>query len=105
MKPSPVPLVAAPVAETDQVLARAPFPALSMNRQMLRNLFCHYCMREATTRDHVVAKARHGVNSYFNLVPACGPCNSTRGSSPSGCSCEFCTRARWLFDMGHRRRR
>lgn len=80
-----------------------PFPALTMGKPMPTGLFCHYCMQEATTRDHIVPKKRHGVNAYFNLVPACEDCNTKRGYSPSGCTCAFCERARWLYDMGHRR--
>lgn len=38
---------------------------------------CHYCKRDGVslTRDHVIARARGGTNSYQNLVPSCVNCN------------------------------
>lgn len=95
-----------PVPEVgqDPILAAAGFPALSLKRKMPFGLGCHYCHARATTRDHVVAKTRRGMNSYWNLVPACARCNGRKASSGSGCACAFCERARWLFDLGHRRR-
>jgi 5-methylcytosine-specific restriction endonuclease McrA len=41
---------------------------------------CHWCPRPATTADHLVAVAAGGSNQLSNLVPACKPCNSSRGA-------------------------
>ena len=44
---------------------------------------CFYCLRRLTARlrciDHVVPLALDGLNSYRNLVSACGECNSRKG--------------------------
>jgi 5-methylcytosine-specific restriction protein A len=44
---------------------------------------CAYgCRRPATTVDHVVAVANGGTHDLSNLVPACGPCNSSKAARP-----------------------
>jgi 5-methylcytosine-specific restriction endonuclease McrA len=40
---------------------------------------CAYCASTATTRDHVVPLARGGADSIENILPACKPCNSSKG--------------------------
>ena len=44
---------------------------------------CFYCLRRLTARlrciDHVVPRVLDGLNSYRNLVSACGECNSRKG--------------------------
>jgi 5-methylcytosine-specific restriction endonuclease McrA len=42
---------------------------------------CAYCGREGDglTPDHVVPLSRGGNNSLSNIVPACGPCNLSKG--------------------------
>lgn len=41
---------------------------------------CHWgCGQLATTADHVIPLARGGSHDITNLVPACLPCNSSRG--------------------------
>lgn len=40
---------------------------------------CAYCDREATTWDHVVPIAEGGRTTPGNVVPACAPCNSSKG--------------------------
>lgn len=43
--------------------------------------WCTWCHRwPATTVDHVVPLAKGGTNDPDNLVPACKPCNYSRGS-------------------------
>ena len=40
---------------------------------------CAYCREgDARTVDHFVSLARGGLHDYTNLVPACGPCNSSK---------------------------
>ena len=42
---------------------------------------CAYCRdAKATARDHVIPLARGGSNSIGNILPACGPCNSAKGT-------------------------
>jgi 5-methylcytosine-specific restriction endonuclease McrA len=43
---------------------------------------CFWCGNYATTADHYpVPAALGGPATLANLVPACGPCNSSRGAS------------------------
>lgn len=46
------------------------------------NHCCAYCGSKSKrlTLDHVLASSKGGVNSWFNLVPACAKCNSSKGS-------------------------
>lgn len=65
--------------------------------------WCHYCGGPgANTRDHVVARAHGGSNSWWNLVPAHGACNRKKGASNTACWCAFCDRAKYLH--GQRRK-
>jgi 5-methylcytosine-specific restriction endonuclease McrA len=41
---------------------------------------CVYCDATATTVDHVTPLARGGHEAEYNLVPACGSCNSSKGA-------------------------
>lgn len=44
---------------------------------------CAYCNQPATlTVDHVEPVARGGAHAPDNIVPACQPCNSSKGSKP-----------------------
>jgi 5-methylcytosine-specific restriction endonuclease McrA len=43
---------------------------------------CCYCDSEATALDHVTPIARQGADAPHNLVPACTPCNSSKGAKP-----------------------
>lgn len=71
--------------------AYAPQPqAVRFNRLnlFLRDDFtCQYCGVKGTTRDltfdHVVPRAAGGPTSWGNIVAACMPCNSRKGSSRS----------------------
>ena len=41
---------------------------------------CHYCgSPHALTADHIVPRAHGGTDEASNLVPACAPCNTSRG--------------------------
>ncbi len=52
------------------------------NRQLVlsQSRTCVYCGARATTVDHRVALRQGGTNDPSNLVPACIPCNSSRGA-------------------------
>lgn len=41
---------------------------------------CWICRGTATTADHILARSRGGDDQPENLRPACGPCNSARGT-------------------------
>lgn len=64
---------------------------------------CHYCGKPATTRDHIVPKVKRGTDAWWNLVPACEPCNRKKSGNDTTCHCAFCTRAVFLFELGHMR--
>lgn len=59
---------------------------------------CFYCLRHITPGmqclDHVVARARSGLNSYRNLVSCCWECNSQKGERSAA---DF---FRWLYRQG-----
>lgn len=40
---------------------------------------CHYCGRDASQVDHVIPRSRGGTDDLSNLVPACAPCNLSKG--------------------------
>ena len=40
---------------------------------------CVYCFGPATEHDHVIPRGRPGWDDPDNLVPACGPCNNSKG--------------------------
>lgn len=52
----------------------------SQDRADLLRLPCDYCGGPANTVDHVVAVARGGTSDRANLVPACWPCNRSKGA-------------------------
>lgn len=44
---------------------------------------CAYCRtRPATAKDHVRAVTKRGTNRISNILPACQPCNSSKGDRP-----------------------
>lgn len=50
--------------------------AASKARVLLRDRrACAYCGGRADTVDHVIPRSRGGLDSWDNLVAACGPCN------------------------------
>lgn len=60
--------------------------AFTRSNVFLRDGFCcQYCggefPPERLTFDHVVPRARGGVSSWENVVAACEPCNTRKGSS------------------------
>ena len=42
---------------------------------------CHYCgiKNVSLTQDHILSLRRGGLHEKSNIVPACGPCNSSKG--------------------------
>ncbi len=44
------------------------------------NHTCGYCGREATTVDHIVAKANGGSDDESNLIACCTSCNGRKGA-------------------------
>lgn len=55
--------------------------------------WCHYCGYLANTRDHIVPRSLGLGSGDDNIVPACGQCNSRKGSLRSDCACERCVAA------------
>lgn len=47
---------------------------------------CAYCSspEPPLTQDHVLAMSQGGTHTIDNVVPACGPCNSSKGTLPVG---------------------
>jgi hypothetical protein len=43
---------------------------------------CHYCTEHATTVDHKVPLQAGGTDGRGNLLAACEPCNTAKGSMP-----------------------
>lgn len=41
---------------------------------------CAYCDAPAEHLDHVVALSRGGADAAHNLLPACAPCNLSKGA-------------------------
>lgn len=62
---------------------------------------CHYCGKQALTRDHIVPKAyldqwwpkRRTRPQMNNLVPACALCNVIKADYRSDCRCKMCETA------------
>lgn len=81
-------------------------PEFLDDEQSLRP-YCHYCgAPKANTRDHIVPRAWGGPDEGFNIVPACGPCNTRKADSLPTCPCEKCLAAmawyrkqKWPFDL------
>jgi hypothetical protein len=87
---------------TDKLAAGCGIRTISFSSPMPAGLGCHYCAAEATTRDHVVPDSVGGARLWWNLVPACEPCNLAKADRQS-CTCLFCLRAMALWSLGHRR--
>ena len=57
----------------------------TLRSRFRRNIFeswehrCAYCGEHAESLDHVQAKMRGGLTIARNLVPACLPCNGSKG--------------------------
>lgn len=98
--PRRVPPSCAPAA--DLLAAECDVETVTFNRPIPAQTKCHYCAELATTRDHIVPNAVRGVDAWWNLVPACEPCNSLK-SSRQACACMFCVRAIALWGLGFRR--
>lgn len=92
-----------PDQANDHVAVHSRVAIVTLSAPIPTGTGCHYCRRRATTRDHVVARTRGGLNRWWNLVPACGPCNERKDSGITACACAFCDRAAWMFSLGWRR--
>lgn len=53
---------------------------------------CHYCgaIDVPLTRDHIVPRRRGGADRPWNIVSACGPCNTRKGHKMPTCTCSRC---------------
>ena len=65
-------------------------------RERSRGGRCHYCGDIATTVDHIVPYSIGGRHSIINTVPACRPCNESKGQSMWESHCDDCARA-WSY--------
>lgn len=56
---------------------------------------CHYCRSSGVTltRDHIIPRARAGVNDDFNIVYSCYPCNKRKADDWPTCDCPKCAKA------------
>lgn len=63
---------------------------------------CHYCSTPLGTKkalgqiDHLWPRSMGRIDALWNLVLACGTCNSTRGARLDMCRCIRCSRAQFL---------
>lgn len=85
-----------PVPEKDEVARECRVPVTRISLRVPVGATCHYCTRPATTKDHIVPKARGGSNYYWNLVPACASCNTNKAAKTTTCKCAFCERSKEL---------
>lgn len=77
---------------------------VTFTRPLDAGIICHYCNEaESTTRDHIVPDSVGGSRQWWNLVPACAPCNGAKADRQS-CSCLFCVRAIALWGLGFKAR-
>lgn len=53
---------------------------------------CAYCPAPATSADHVIPQVQGGTHHRWNLVPACGPCNSEKNGRTVVQWQEWCAR-------------
>ena len=63
---------------------------------------CHYCPdMPGITRDHVVPRAKRGLDREWNVVPACVSCNGCKRDKMPTCRCEVCVHAlaQWMEMM------
>lgn len=55
---------------------------------------CHYCKQHfpagTLTQDHIVPKARGGLDRIWNIVAACLKCNQDKADKWPTCNCDFC---------------
>lgn len=90
--------------ENDPIARGCDVPSVPYGVDFPEGLSCHYCGRSpAKTRDHIVARSRLGSDAYWNLVPACKRCNDKKKDGDPWCQCAYCTRAVFLFELGHTR--
>jgi hypothetical protein len=65
---------------------------------------CHYCGVKGVplTRDHIVPRARGGVDKSWNVVDSCEPCNFSKGKKLPTCTCDRCAKALARWAAGER---
>ena len=63
-----------------QRLNNVKFSILPKEYRRLKYSLCFYCGEPATTVDHIIPVSKGGHHSVGNLVPACQPCNSSKGN-------------------------
>lgn len=97
-------LHAIPDPQHDSIAGACGISPVSFDRPIPADAVCHYCGRDnADTRDHIVPRAKRGTDAWWNLVPCCEPCNRHKTDADTTCHCAFCTRAVFLFELGHMR--
>jgi hypothetical protein len=96
-------LRAMPNMENDPIARGVGMIVVSFTQPIQVDAPCHYCGNLATTRDHIVPKGKRGTDAWWNLVPACEPCNRRKSDADTWCRCAFCARAVFLFELGHMR--
>ena len=95
-------LRALPDIDADTIATGVGILTVSFFRPIQEGTMCHYChVAPATTRDHIVPKAKRGSDAWFNLAPSCEPCNRRKSSEDTTCHCAFCNRAVFLHSLGH----
>lgn len=56
------------------------FLSSSVKQLMFKGKACCFCGQPAQSVDHLIPKSQGGKNSLDNMIPACKPCNSAKGS-------------------------
>ncbi|WP_192821130.1 HNH endonuclease [Rufibacter sp. LB8] len=62
---------------------RVPYKGISLTRQNIMRRDGHQCQYCGATRnltlDHLIPRSRGGESTWYNLITACGRCNSRKG--------------------------
>lgn len=82
----------------DELRLAAAVPLYLRGMAVPRHALCHYSAGDtqhspASTWDHIVPQLLSGPWTWWNIVPACQPCNSAKGHLLGWCVCDFCARA------------
>ncbi|MCE9544108.1 MAG: RRXRR domain-containing protein [Planctomycetia bacterium] len=72
-------------AKADGMYSQGPMFGFASRRDMLSAEFagkCAYCFEESATDqvEHLLPRSQFPLDSYFNVVPACAPCNARKGA-------------------------
>lgn len=87
---------------TDRIAQECSVIPVTYTQPIPAHARCHYCGTPAASRDHIVPDSAGGSRLWWNLVPACKPCNESKGDRQA-CACMFCIRALALWQLGFRR--